>query len=51
MDEEIMALVSLEWILNLIYLASVLVMLGYDQRTEILADIGNAIGIEWGHCP
>lgn len=41
-----MALLSLESILNLIYLASVVVLFGYGQRTVILAGIGNAIGIE-----
>ena len=46
MDADTMTLLSLESILNLIYLASVVVLLGYGARTVILAGIGNAIGIQ-----
>ena len=46
MDDEIMTLLSLESTLNLIYLASVLVLFGYGQRRVTLACVGTAIGIE-----
>jgi hypothetical protein len=46
MEGRIMSLLSLETILNLIYLASIVVLLGYGHRGVILADMGNAVGIE-----
>ena len=41
-----MTLLSVESILSLVYLASVVVLFEYGARTVILASIGNAIGIE-----
>jgi hypothetical protein len=46
MGEEIMALLSLELILNLVCLASVVLFAGYGQRIVMLAGMGYAFSIE-----